>query len=1475
MDYQQSNQRSSGQYIQSQSPAMTQGQLPPNRPNMAQADSDRYTRGAANSAHYSQNQGLSGQATHPDELHLPSQDAPYPQRSTSYINATSGGHYQSYGQSGSYTQPQSYNPQQYGAPAPNPRPPAQYSPQLNNTTPTFATNFQSYNPAAYHQSGQTVGAQPPLPPPPRPYSYSYDSQASPASPSTAQLVPTTAPLPYRGNPPGSFAVAQNSSNGYPYATQAAQPSAYSNGQDDYTSQAASQRQTSYPPPRHDRRTSIEGQSLGHRPLPPIQYQTSSQTPHSPSSSLARRPVASHGSLPQTPTTPGPAPPGHAPQRNDTVGRHPQARPLPGPPPTEQNYFTRRNGQEADYSHDANNDELMQEVEAAVMGRPPPSSRRRSDRDSRPLPNLPAEDGGRVQGFHRDRNSLQANGNVSQPEERDYLNSAEYDDDSDAEAEAGLAAMRSAEQQEAAEAARRTSSGPSDRWLRPAGSPIHRQTSPASSDGGVTFDMASMGGGFTAPYHYGDGGLPGEYLNYADHDPSFASTRFSQRSNISNATTEVGHADYPNAFAPARVDTGDTGGLSEPSARPRRLSFEDGDEATLADTNNTYTSDTAAHSRDGLPEMFFYPSSAGGRPLPAAPMDQSVPQLMPAGTYKDPEKLIQYDEQGRPRFPVSPDAYAQSVTPSGTPVPRSSSLMSHPSQPQPAQPIRSKTDADRARVARQAAGLRSVSGYSTDAYGDAAFNPNSEMLDLPVIPNSKRRRFTPEKLSSVEYQRCPEPWALSSIVDWLREMTEGEADLKEHAVAEGLVKLFTGKVPTMNTADAESLSAKVVRAMLDAGTLIKEEEWVRIGSEPMSGVLFQLTGTGCYSSKVHVEPIPGRCYSHHCMRTLKKVNLQLEPPRKIEDWQTFYGLKKDDFADIDRKEIELQFNLHEIVTSEEVYMDTLNVIKDLYRKELDTRNPPIIAGASKQDFLREVFDPVNPVKQANEEYLLPQLKYRQQEQGPYITGFSDIFREWIRKAKAAYLSYAAGLPKAIYLVHQELDRNVYFHRFLDEMQSHERSRRLDWQNFVKAPVTRLQRYGLLLDVVYRHMTKDSEEKANLAAAIKEIKAVTSECDSKFDEMQRGVKMMELSAKLRLRQGMEAVKLNLTHLGREIIKSGDVQRLGSARVSWLDAHAILFDHYFVLAKISEGKPSSVGGEKFEFYDVSKLPIPMDLLVLESRSDDAVSKSTMKGLGGVANKAGIQSDYRPGRQSNGSSSPALNHTDTSTSSISAHSKGLSSTTTIDASKEEKLLYPFKIRHLGRPESYALYATSKHDRDDWCNKIIQAKTRHAESLYKQNAEPFRLRVIADTAFAYDAMTTSTPGILIKGTPLHRAIREVEKAYEGSGQNVRPNPVCRASVNCAAAFTHPNGTKMFAVGTDYGVYISSSDNPRGWTRVSRQLFLPSKRHRLLTNTHHLGRLLIQSHPNRRIRRIFAIPAHQRKDPYSTSPRHRSQPRLI
>jgi hypothetical protein len=227
-------------------------------------------------------------------------------------------------------------------------------------------------------------------------------------------------------------------------------------------------------------------------------------------------------------------------------------------------------------------------------------------------------------------------------------------------------------------------------------------------------------------------------------------------------------------------------------------------------------------------------------------------------------------------------------------------------------------------------------------------------------------------------------------------------------------------------------------------------------------------------------------------------------------------------------------------------------------------------------------------------------------------------------------------------------------------------------------------------------------------------------------------------------------------------------------------------------------------------------MQLLVLESTSDDPVVKSSVKGIGAVTTVTKSAPSGAPEMKitrvptNQTERINALEHTNSSASISTASVTRLTPSNTSD---DARSMFPFRVKHLGKSEVYTLYAPSASNRQDWCDKILEAKTRHAASLFEQNAEPFKLRVMADSAFAYDVLTgvAQRSVVSVKGTPLDRAIREMEKQY---GAGSRPGPVCRAQVNCATAF-NSFGKSMIAIGTDYGVYTSEASNPRGWTRVS------------------------------------------------------------
>ncbi|KAI9726238.1 MAG: hypothetical protein M1834_009093 [Cirrosporium novae-zelandiae] len=1413
--------------------------------NVANGDlhlSSRQSGASRNRQAYGSRRNANNPSSHPDEFYVGGQSPSLPTQAASYASNPSGYQHTYPPQS-----PRAYNPQEY-APTQS-----QYNQTSYGSAPsgyTSSSGLQPYVPAAYSASGQrrqSIYTNQTYNSPPNAYGASIPYPSSgPLSPSlqsqnehsyTDNRTPRYPD--YQSDPQDQYSAFPRPPSSVPSLPVASRPTGYTSSVPYSLPYTPSRSSFSSNDPRRSPSRS-HSNSLIHQPYSHISSIEQS-TPYpvdddngsysstrvdsydnGPYSSTLVDPHAS-GSLSTygnpLPPTPGPPPPLHG--RPDSAARHPQSRPLPGPPED--------SGSNMSYNDEPTTsfEDVMKQIDETLMTtRPSTGSIRRSPRGVRgdrinyqppiseveetepqrrtmPQASLSPDETYTHTGYFSTGNS--------------YINYNAYSDASDAEAEAGVEMLRQEEEREKADNERRragSSSFQSSHGSQRHSEHLEPSENNSEPDDYVGFDMSLYEGGPETNVHYGD-----SLDDSPDPDqlgrPLPMPTPYEGEDNEDRYDIAFGDNNVPYSFP--RTDTGGTGGLSEPGPNGRNKTYDEADDATLAeegDDNTLAESDPDRKSGSFVPanedyqSLFYHPEK---RPLPPAPSERgkTLPPI-PPGAYQESARPLTIDPSARAsNYYAGPDAYGAELL--APPVPRSSSLSSHSSTPQVQQPIRSKTDAEERRKAAMMRPQKYLSEGST---------PQSAVT-VDMLPTI-RKEFVAAKLSSSDFKKCTEPWALSAIVAWIKQMCKDETDLKEQAMVDGIVALFTHKVPTMNTADAETLGARVVQNMFKAGTLVKDEEWVKFGNAPMSGVIYQITGTGCYSPKLHVHSAPGRCYSHHCMRTLKKINLHthtMASQKKSEDWVTFYKLKKEDLEGHNKKEVSRQHNLHEIITTEDGYIEHLDILRTLYRDQLAACVPPVLSPKRLKEFISKTFGRVDAVKIANEEHLLAQLKYTQQEQGPWIDGFSDIFREWVRKARQAYLDYAAAFPNASFLIRQEAERNVLFKQFLAQVRDDPRAKKLDWDTFLKAPLTRLPRYDLLLATVLKNSIQENEEKAKLRKTIEEIKAFTFECEAKVGESAKKVNLAELSSKLKLREGMDReVNLNLNHLGRELIFRGDLQRTGSRSLTWLETHAILFDHYLVLAKTHITRDAT-GGLKYESYDVSKLPIPMDLLVLESTNDDPVSKSAVRGIGGTVTTTRSTTDARFNHLGTGQTGPGtLQHANTSTSVASTgstSSKSMITTTVLDGPKDEKIMFPFRIKHLGKADVYTLYAPSASNRRDWCEKIIEAKTKHAAALFAQNAEPFRLRVLADAAFGYDAIAAGPRSVMIQGTPLDRAIQDVEKKFQNVG---RPAPICRATVNCATTFTQPYpGGKMVSVGTDYGVYISDYHNPRGWTRVIQQ----------------------------------------------------------
>jgi hypothetical protein len=208
---------------------------------------------------------------------------------------------------------------------------------------------------------------------------------------------------------------------------------------------------------------------------------------------------------------------------------------------------------------------------------------------------------------------------------------------------------------------------------------------------------------------------------------------------------------------------------------------------------------------------------------------------------------------------------------------------------------------------------------------------------------------------------------------------------------------------------------------------------------VQGVLPTLTGKGCYSTTCSTAPPGlGRCYSHHCSRTLTKKS-GLPPPTlptssgKSTDWKSFWNLDDEFLKTCQKNEIKRQNVIFEFVQSEEEYVTDLNTMLSLFQKQIlssASSQLPIIPRGRMDNFVKVVFGNVKPILDWQVKKLLTPLRERQAQQGPVVKGLGDIILEWVRGCRLIYADYAGGYPFADNLVREETTTNSTFASWLE-------------------------------------------------------------------------------------------------------------------------------------------------------------------------------------------------------------------------------------------------------------------------------------------------------------------------------------------------------------------------------------------------------------------------------------------------------------
>ncbi|SAM00354.1 hypothetical protein [Absidia glauca] len=266
-----------------------------------------------------------------------------------------------------------------------------------------------------------------------------------------------------------------------------------------------------------------------------------------------------------------------------------------------------------------------------------------------------------------------------------------------------------------------------------------------------------------------------------------------------------------------------------------------------------------------------------------------------------------------------------------------------------------------------------------------------------------------------------------------------------------------------------------------------------------------------------------------------------------------------------KEIARQEAIHELIYTEEDYVRDLNLLDELFATSL--RNAQCIEPERRDSFCDNIFNNYLELLTIHRDLYRDLRDYQSTCQANNVSGFvdqiGDIFYYHLGKFSRAYQRYGPHVVLAEYAIKKEMTSNILFQNFVHEREKQAETRKLPFRHFIILPVTRLQRYPLLIGAILKKTPDDHPDKAALTKCSDLLRQIASAMDEETANSKNTLRIFELNDRIRCK-ATEPHDLQLLAPGRLLLHEGSLSRRNHVVVESTEIYILLFDHMLLMTR-----------------------------------------------------------------------------------------------------------------------------------------------------------------------------------------------------------------------------------------------------------------------------------------------------------------------